>query len=134
MGKEKFFPSWFNKRTCLHYGETGGNVYCFICKNAAHYNIMNDIRVKQDILTGNMQEVRKRFSSTWILKLLSTSYPKTDRPNSTEDLSEMVKNNLTEVQSQNRASLKKIISCLGYLKDYLYVEMLMTKILILNNS
>ena len=95
---------------------------------------MNDIRVKQDILIGNMQEVRKRFSSTWILKLLSTSYPKTDRPNSTKDLSEMVKNNLTEVQSQNRASLKKIISFLGYLKDYLYVEMVMTKILILINS
>ena len=64
MGREKFFPSWFDKRTWLDCGETGGNVYCFICKNTAHDIIMNDIRVKQEFRTRNMQEVLKRFSST----------------------------------------------------------------------
>ena len=36
-------------------------------------------------------------------------------PNSMDDVSEMVENNLTEVQSQNKASLTKTISFLGYL-------------------
>ena len=36
-------------------------------------------------------------------------------PKSMEDISEMVKSNLTEVQSQNRAYLIKIISYLCYL-------------------
>ena len=39
----------------------------------------------------------------------------TEIPKSTKDVSEMVKSNLTEVQSQNRACLIKIISCLRYL-------------------
>ena len=40
----------------------------------------------------------------------------------------MINSNSTEVKSQNRASLIKIV------KDYLYVEMEMIKILISNNS
>ena len=36
-------------------------------------------------------------------------------PNSMDDVSEMVENSLTEVQSQNKASLTKTISFLGYL-------------------
>ena len=54
------------------------------------------------------------FSSTRILKLSPESYPKTVKK-SMEDISEMVKSNLTEVQSQNRAYLIKIISYLRYL-------------------
>ena len=57
-------------------------------------------------------------------------------PKSREDVSEMVKSNLTEAQSQNRACLIHIfcVCVIWFVKDYLYVEMEMTKILILNNS
>ena len=44
-GKEErsFLPSWYDKWAWPHYDEA---VYCIICKNADHYNMLNDIRVE----------------------------------------------------------------------------------------
>ena len=113
IGKEgrRFLPSWCDKKTWLHYGEAEDSVYSIICKNVNHYNMHNDIETPTIKTCKNYWQW---FSSTRILKLSPESYPKTVKK-SMEDISEMVKSNLTEVQSQNRAYLIKIISYLRYL-------------------
>ena len=52
FGKEErsFLPSWYNKCIWLYYDETEDNVYRNICKNADHYDMLNDIRVKNSFI------------------------------------------------------------------------------------
>ena len=69
--------------------------------------------IKQDNLTGNMHKVLTKIfiyisHQQAIQRLIKFS-------KSVEDVSEIIKSNLTEVQSQDRACLIKIISCLRYL-------------------
>ena len=69
--------------------------------------------IKQDNLTGNMHKVLTKIfiyisHQQAIQRLIKFS-------KSVEDVSEIIKSNLTEVQSQGRACLIKIISCLRYL-------------------
>ena len=47
FGKDErsFFPSWYEKWNWIHYDETEDSVYCIICTNAYHDNMINDIKV-----------------------------------------------------------------------------------------
>ena len=110
-------PSWYNKWACLHCDKAEVGVYCIICKNADHYNMLNDIRVENSFIrTGYMQEDLTKAVINMNPQTVTNKLSKdTEIPKSTKDVSEMVKSNLTEVQSQNRACLIKIISCLRYL-------------------
>ena len=64
---------------------------------------MQEVRTKV-FINMNPQTVTNKLSKR-LIKI----------PKSTEDVSEMIKTNSTEVQSQNRACLIKIISYLRYL-------------------
>ena len=94
--------------------------------------MLNDIRVENSFIKtaySNWKHARstdKGFHQN--PETFTNKLPKDWQSKSTEDVSEMINSNSTEVKSQNRASLIKIV------KDYLYVEMEMIKILISNNS
>ena len=75
-----------------------------------------------------MHEVLTKVFINMNPETFTNKLPKDQQSKSTEDVSEMINSNSTEVESQNRACLIKIV------KDYLYVEMEMIKILISNNS
>ena len=79
--------------------------------------MLNDIRVENSFIrTGYMQEDLTKAVINMNPQTVTNKLSKdTEIPKSTKDVSEMVKSNLTEVQSQNRACLIKIISCLRYL-------------------
>ena len=87
-------------------------------KNANHYNMLNEIRVeifpllKQNTLTGNMQEVLAKVFINMTLQTITNKLSK-DSSKSTEDVFEMIKGNSTEAQNQNRACLIKIVFALS---------------------
>ena len=124
FGKEEisFLPSWYNKWTWLHYDEAEDSVYCIICKSTDHCNMLNDIRVENSFIKtwySNWKHARstdKYFhqheSSNCHQKAIQRLI---EIPKSTEDVSETIKSNLTDVQSQNKACLIKLVSCLHYL-------------------
>ena len=124
FGKEeiRFVPSWYNKWTWLHYDEAEDSVYCIICKSTDHCNMLNDFRVENAFIKtrhSNWKQARstdKYFhqheSSNCHEKAIQRLI---EIPKSTEDVSETIKSNLTDVQSQNKACLMKLVSCLHYL-------------------
>ena len=98
------------------------SVCCIICKIAEHYNKLNDIRVENSFIkTGysNWKHARSTDKGFHQHESLNCHQQAIQRlieiPMSTEDDSEMIKSNSTEVKSQNRACLIKISSPLRYL-------------------
>ena len=47
FGKEEksILPSWYEKQNWLHYDEAEDSVYCIICTNAYHHNMISKIKV-----------------------------------------------------------------------------------------
>ena len=43
--ERSFLPSWYKKWNWLLYDEAEDSVYCIICTNAYHQNMINDIKV-----------------------------------------------------------------------------------------
>ena len=124
FGKKEtsFLPSFYNKWSWLHYDEAEDSVYCIICKIGDHYKKLNDIRVENSsIKTGysNWKHARSTGKGFHQHESLNCHQQAIQRlieiSKSTEDVSEIIKSNSTEVKSQNRACLIKIISCLRYL-------------------
>ena len=107
---EVFLPSWCDKWIWLHYREAEDDAYCITLKNVYLYILLNDIRVKNYFIktgfsnwkyaTSTDKGFREHESSNRhqqaIQRLISMS---------TEEVFEMVKSNLTKVQSQNRVCL-----------------------------
>ena len=48
--ERSFLPSWYNKWIWLQYDEAQDSENCIICKNANHYNMLNDIRVENSFI------------------------------------------------------------------------------------
>ena len=130
--KRSFLPSWYYKWTWLHYNEAEDSVYCIICKNADHYNMLNDVRLENSFIkTGysNWKHARRTDKGFHQHESSNCHQQAIQRlieiPKTTEDVSQMIKNNSTEVQSQNRVCLiKSFRVCVIWLvKEYLYVDM-----------
>ena len=114
--------TWYNKWTWLHCTEAEDSVYCIICKNPDYYDMLNDNRVENSSIKigysnwkharttnkGFHQHESSNCHQQAIQRLIKI-------PKLTEDVSERIKSNSTEVQRLNTASLIKIISCLHYL-------------------
>ena len=52
FGKDErsFLPSWYEKWNWLHYCEVEDSVYCIICSNAYHQNMVDDIKVEDSFV------------------------------------------------------------------------------------
>ena len=104
FGKEErsFLSSWYNKWAWVHCDKAEDSVYCIICKNADHYNMLNDIRVKNYF-------VKTEYSNWKHARSPDKGFHQHETSNchqqaiqrlieilkSTEDVSEMIKSNLT---------------------------------------
>ena len=124
FGKEErsFLPSWYEKWNRLHYDEAEDSIYCIICTNAYHHNMINDIKSDNSFVkTGysnwkNARGYDKGFHQYESSKCHQQAIQKLiEIPKFTKDVATMFKTNMTETQRENRTSLLNIISCLRYL-------------------
>lgn len=124
FGKEQrsFLPSWYDKWDWLHYVEVEDSVYCIICKNAERYGMLTNVKVEDSFVrTGYTNWKKARCTNKGFNKHESSKCHEQamqrliEIPKSTKDVSQLLQSNLTDLQSQSRASLLKIISCLRYL-------------------
>ena len=124
FGKDErsFLPSWYEKWNWLHYDKVEDSVYCIICTNVYHHNMINKVKVENFFVkTGysnwkNARSKDKGFHQHETSKCHQHAIQKLiEIPKSTKDVATPFKTNMIETQRENRASLLKIISCLCYL-------------------
>ena len=115
-------PAWHKKWTWLNYDEAENHVLCIICKNANDHGMLNNVKVEDSFVkTGhsnwkNARSADKVFQKHEFLECHQTAIQRhVEITKTAQDVSTKLKNNLTETQCENKASLLKIMSCLRYL-------------------
>ena len=124
FGKDEtgFLLSWYEKWNWLHYDKAEDSVYCILCTNGYHHEMINDIKVEDSFVKrgySNWKNARsndKGFHQHETSKCHQQAIKNLiEIPKFTKDVATIFKINMTETRWENRISLLKMISCLRYL-------------------
>ena len=124
FGKDErgFLPSWYEKWSWLHYDKAEDSVYCILCTNGHHHDMINDIKVEDSFVKrgySNWKNARsndKGFHQHETSKCCQQAIKiLIEIPKFTIDVATIFKINMTEMRRENKISLLKMISCLRYL-------------------